>query len=624
MTEFENSQKLVVENAKEKSFILPQTADDLTKIKGIGQDTALKLNSANLYTFKQLVEISPDILSEILGIKITTAFKFITGAKNHLYEFPDKNSFNRQHQVLEKANEIIKKKKETEVNDIETFEVAEVIVDEELPQEEFQRKEEQIETTQEQCFNDKFNYSRLTASYSPLSERSSEESKLEIEEIEEQPEQLQEQIDNIFNEESFMVEKPKSVEEDSREETSFVPEISEIFDIENVPEISKIRDAREEIKTKIEESLKNSGYYEIPRTISTLNPFVENVDYVGCKLVRVSKGVNHIFIIPIKIFDLEGTVLVDETKLEYNTGTNDSKTESMSRLRHYHKNLLYTRDLMFDDIVNDRKFREFFQKYLQVSLTLEKSVENKKLFFLSGQTQYKVLIEPIMLCKTPPRCMEKNIPFPYQRNTNIHIIHQPNLSQLLYFLEQKYRLIESRLKSSNTIKNYQKIGEKFRTNVRIASIPLVIYAIALAVIYFAEFFFLLRLFNSIGFAIIGIYLTILVFLYFKFYRTKKELAIEFETPYYMQNLEFSEIDLLEFKDQFTTEYLAQFGYECFGKGKSYKVLEQIEEDNFKNNVLKKQNEAEPKIICESNEEMEESVSIDNSKYKNKYLSFLED
>jgi len=618
---FENSQKLVVENAKEKSFISPQTADDLTEIKCIGPGTALKLNRANFYTFKQLADISPDILSEIPGISNTTAYKFITGAKNLLGEFPDENSFKKQHQVLEKAIEIVKKKKETEVDNIETFEVAEVIVEEDLPQEEFQREEKPIETTQKQWFNDKFNYSRLTASYPPLSERSSEESKVEIEEIEEQP---QEQIDNIFNEESSIVETPELPEEDSREETSFVPEIGEIFEAENIPKISKIRDEREETKIEIEESLKNSGYYVIPNTISTLNPFVENIDYIGCKLVRVSKWVNHIFIIPIKICDLEETVLVDEAKLDYNTGTNVSKPESISRLRHYRINLLDTRDLMFDDIVNDRKFREFFQKYLQVNLTLEKSVENKKLFFISGQTQFKVLIEPIMLCKTPPRCMEKSISFPYQRNTNLHVIHRLDLSHLLGFLEQKYRLIESRLKSSNTIKNYQKMDEKFRTNVRIASIPLVGYAIALAVIYFAELFFLLRLFNSIGFAVIGIYLSTLAYLYFKFYRTKKELAIEFETPYYMQNLEFSEIDLLEFKDQFTTENMAQFGYECFGKGKSYKVLEQIEEDNFKNSVLINQKELEPQVIDKSMEDIEESASIDNSKYNNKYLSFLED
>ena len=92
----------------------------------------------------------------------------------------------------------------------------------------------------------------------------------------------------------------------------------------------------------------------------------------------------------------------------------------------------------------------------------------------------------------------------------------------------------------------------------------------------------------------------------------------------MQNLEFSEIDLLEFKDQFTTENMAQFGYECFGKTKSYKVLEEIEEDNFKNSVLIKQKELELQVIDESKEEIEESVLIENSKYNNKYLSFLED
>ncbi|MBY9012871.1 MAG: hypothetical protein KGD70_10900, partial [Candidatus Lokiarchaeota archaeon] len=285
---------------------------------------------------------------------------------------------------------------------------------------------------------------------------------------------------------------------------------------------------------------------------------------------------------------------------------------------------LYTRDLMFDDIFNENKFREFFQKYLQVNLSLEKSVENKKLFFKSGQTQYKILIEPVMVCKTLPRCMEKSISFPYQRNTNLHVIHQSHLSQLLDFLEQKYRLIESRVKSSNTVKNYEKMDEKFRKNVRFVSIPLVGYAIALAIIYFGELFYFLRLFNSIGFAIIGIYLSVLTYLYLKFYRAKKELAIEFETPYYMQNLEFSELDLLEFKDEFSTELLAQFGYECFGKEKSYKVLEQIEKDNITISVHKNQKESKLQVTHDSKKETEVSIADEKPNYNNKYLSFLED
>ncbi|MBY8988026.1 MAG: helix-hairpin-helix domain-containing protein, partial [Candidatus Lokiarchaeota archaeon] len=378
---FENSQKLVVENAKEKSFNSPKNAEDLTVIKGIGPGTALKLNRAKIYTFKQLAKVSPEIISEIPGINITTALKFIRGAKNLLGEFPEENSFIGQNKI---------KEKDTEIDSIEPLEVAEVIIEEEILQEDFQRKKGTIETTQEEWFNDKSNYSRLTASYPPISENSLKESDIEIEEIQEHYEQPQVQIENEFNVESFTVEKPNS-ELDSREEISTDPEIRKNIDIDNVPKISNVRDEREKTRRLIEESLKKSGYYLIPNTFSTLNSFIENIDYIGCKLVRVSRGVNHIFILPIKMCDLEGTVLVDEAKLDYNPKTNVGKTESMSRLRHYSKNLLYARDLMFDDIIVDGIFREFFQKYLQVSLTLEKSVENKKLFFKSGQTQYKVL-----------------------------------------------------------------------------------------------------------------------------------------------------------------------------------------------------------------------------------------
>ena len=588
---FENSQKLDVEESKGKSFKSTSITEDLTELKGIGPSTALKLNRANINTIKQLADVSPNELSVISGVNINAAQKFITEAKNHLPEY-----------------------------NFETFDVAEIFIDEKLLQEESDGKVD-IKKDSQEHFNDKNNFSQLSASYPPVIDKSSKENKEINEEIQEQP---LEQIENMFNEESYVVEKPVSPEEDSREETSSVPDISEMLEVESIRKMSKMREEREETNINIEESLKNSGYYIIPNTIATISSFMENIDYIGCKLVRVSKWVNHIFIIPIKICDLKGTILVDEAKLDYNTISNGSKTESMSRLQHYRKSLLYTRDLMFDDIVNDRKFRDFFQKYLQVSLSLEKSVENKKLFFVSGQTQYKVLIETIMLCKGPPRCMEKSISFPYQRNTNVHVIHQPNLSQLVGFLEQKYNLIESRVKSSSTVKDYQKMGEKFRINVRLVSIPIIIYAVVLAVIYFAEFFFLLRLFNSIGFAIVGIYFTLLAYLYFKFYRTKKELAIEFETPYYMQNLEFSEIDLLEFKDHFTTEHLAQFGYECFGKGKSFKVLDQIEKDSFLNSINTKKDETNSQFMVEPEEEMEEDVSVESSNYTNKYLSFLDD
>jgi len=93
---------------KKKQLSCPR----ITKIKGIRSCTAEKLNARRIYTYRQLGEITPEKLSEAPGIGIATARKFIEEAKN-----------------------LLKKFQEIEVDNSETFEVAEVIVEEELPQE---------------------------------------------------------------------------------------------------------------------------------------------------------------------------------------------------------------------------------------------------------------------------------------------------------------------------------------------------------------------------------------------------------------------------------------------------------------------------------------------------------
>ncbi|MFX0073939.1 MAG: helix-hairpin-helix domain-containing protein [Candidatus Hermodarchaeota archaeon] len=564
--------------------------EDLTQIKGIGPSTVSKLNKANVNTFRQLADISPDELSVISGVNIDKAQEFISEAKNHLPEY-----------------------------NYETFDVAEIFINEKLLQEEVDGKEEKIES-EEKWFEDKFNYSRLSASYPPTLVNPSSESVIETQEIQEHP---MEQDDEIFNEESSMDEETL-LEKDFFDKTPLVPEMSEGVEDINVPEEVVVYDKQMEMKIDIEDSLISLGYYIIPTSVYSLIHILENIDYVACKLNRISNGVNHIYIIPIQICDLEGTVLVDETRIEYQAKGNDSKAEDISRFRNYRKNLLSTADLIFNDILNSNNFRNFFQKFFQVDLTLEKSGKKRRLSFISGQTQYKILIEPIMLCKTPPRCLEKSISFPYQRSTNTHIVTQDELSQVLEFLEQKYQLIENHNESSNTVMDYQNLDKKFRTNVRITSIPLVGYGMALGVVYFTELFSLLRLLNNIGFAFIGIYFALLAFLYIKLRRAKKELTKEFETPYFLQNLEYSEVDLLEFKEQLTTEYMTQFGYECFGKDKEFKVLEQIEKKNFLKSIESKKEEKKSLFNPETKEKTEKSMPDEVINYNNKYLSFLED
>jgi hypothetical protein len=683
---YHKSSEIIVEAIEEREEILPQTTDDLTEIKGIGLGTAERLKTMKVYTYRQLAELTPEKLSEAPGIGIATARKFIEEAKNLLSEFQEQNSAKKQNHIIEKTTEILKKEKKTDVDNIINFEVAEVIVEEELPQEKLQREEIPIESIQKPWFREKFNRSRLSASYSAVSKRSPIESIVVTEEIEEIESETKAIVDFEEREEETIEEYQETVpevperldvnatvepfesevpfiEEPIPREEAFAPiatelpkeidvstiaefletpevvevpniakiaEIPEVFEVPEVHEIievptrPKVPNYKEELTNEVAESLKELGYYSIPRGIEALAPFFRNVDSIGLRLVSVKNNSKLIILAPIKFCDLEGTILVHEDKIDYKAYSKAPGSGLVSTARQHADELLRTKDSMFEEVVNGEVFRSFVEKYLQVRFAVEKSAKNKKLYFLSGQTQYKILIEPILLTKTPAKCMEKSILFPYQRKTNLHIVDRTNLGHLLRFIEKKYKLIESRAKKTNSIEIYQTADAKFRSSLKVASLPFLGYSVVLLVIYFSQLYFLLRLLNSIGVAAIGIYVFAVAYFYFKFYNTKKELTTEFETPYYLQNAQFSETDLLIVKEEFTSEQMAQFGYECFGKDSDSKVLKEIEKNSIKESVVAKQREQVAPDLFELDSHREDSSVAEVSKNDVKFSSFLED
>ena len=659
-------EKINVELSEEKANGLPQTTDDLTKIKGIGSGTAEKLNVRKIYTYRQLTETTPEKLSEAPGIGVATARKIIEEAKRLLggiqeenkaklpelskeepviakkiietYEIIDTkvednierkeliqiNSVTPYKQLLARSEDKIETvileqeeiKTETEFDNIETFEVAEVIVEEDFPQEEFQIEEKPSET------------------------KTVPDVEEEIEEYQEEVPEVPERFENNAIVEHFGSEIPFPVEAISSEEsfnspiyteppevpkikenTKILPEVSEIIEVTTV---SRTTNPREKLTKDITESLKGLGYYAIPRQIESLSPFFQNVDYIGLKLVSVKNNSKLLLLVPIKLCDLEGTLLIHEDKIDYKAYSRAQESNLIPIARQYADDLLKAKETMFEDVVNGECFQEFFEKYLQVRFAAKKSAKNKKLYFVSGQTQYKVLIEPILLTKIPAKCMEKSILYPYQRKTNLHVIDEPNIGHLLRFLEKKYKLIESRAKKTNSIETHENADAKFRSNLRVASLPFLGYSVVLLVIYFSQLYFLLRLLNSIGVAAIGIYSLAIAYFYFKFYKTKKELATEFETPYYLQNPQFNETDLLCVKEELTSEQMTQFGYECFGKDNDSKVLEELEKDKVKESVATKLREQDAPQLFELDSEPEDSSVGEKPKREIKYSSFLED
>ena len=588
----------------QKNVVVELSRDDLAKIKGIGTTTAEKLYNAKIVTVRQIAEMTPERLSETPGIGLATATKFIIAAKNYLDSSQEENIGNNTPQIQE-AVEI-----ESVTTQVEKYEVEELIVEETQNSFEELQAEEDFSASEPKAIQlpKIVDYGEQLEVEQVIEYEEEEE---EIVEYEEEPSQEIKEISRAMLTEQNQPEQQKGVEEERIEVTATKPI--------NV-DVGLSRDRIFEIR----EAFKDLGCYEIPGSLESLRQFTKNLDYLGCKLVEASNNLKILFLFLVKRFEGSGTVLVEETKIELKAYRNNEDSRAFNDVKQITHNLLRVRNNIQEDVANDTTILQFFQKYLQLELRSEKSFGNKNLVFLSGSTQYKVVIEPILVCNAPPKSMEKSLAFPYQRTSNLHAVDRTDIPPLVKFLEKKYKMIEKRTKKKSSIKDYHKSQVELNSRVRYVSIPIFGYAVALLVIYFAKMYFLLRLFNTVGFAVLGIYLSLLAFLYFRAYKTKKEFVVQVKTPYYQQTFEFNETDLLDFKEELTDKLMAQFGYECLGKEASFGVIEQVEVKSLKNSIDTKQSEPEFKNMFETEQVKAKSVNVSTTKYNGKYSSFLDD
>ncbi len=594
----------------QESVVVELSRADLTKIKGIGTTTAEKLYNAKIVSVRQIAEMTPERLSETPGIGLATATKFITAAKNYLESSQKESDVSETTQIPDAM------KKNSVPDSIEKYEVEEVIVDvpEEINEDTIPELEEAFYQSQTEAFEEEEKVISIEPKTIQLANSIEFDTQPEIEQENEYEEEKYSQ--EIIPEIQIQQNQPES-----KSSTEEEPIESNLAEQKNV-NFESFRDST--FENIVSDTFKDVGCYEIPSSLESLNQFTKNLDYLGCRLVEASDNLIILFLFPVKRFDAKGTVLVGETKIESKAYPNNRVSGVHNDVKLITQNLLQIRDKMQENVLNGTSILQFFQKYLQLDLRSEKNLGNKNLVFLSGTTQYKVVIEPILVCNAPPKSMEKSLVFPYQRTSNLHAVVRSDLPPLVKFLEKKYKMIEKRTKKTSSIKDYRKSEVELSSRVRYISIPIFGYSVALLVLYFAKIYFLLRLFNTIGFAVLGIYLSLLAFLYFKAYKTKKEFKVQFKTPYYQQTLEFSEIDLLDLKEELTDELITQFGYECLGKEASYGVIERVEAKSLKNNIDAKRSEPKLKSLFETEQVETQIATPSPTKYGGKYSSFLED
>jgi hypothetical protein len=378
---------------------------------------------------------------------------------------------------------------------------------------------------------------------------------------------------------------------------------------------------------KLSKKAKSSGFSIIKENRLLRSVFV-GIDALALKIIHVHEFLDLICIVPIITSNLNGNFTVSADSIEYSPKEGRERTVHIKKISQSYKKALHRAEsTIFNDISVRGELSKYIMKYLDIEISPEKTVTHKTLFLRSGPLQYKLLIEPMIICNNPVGFTEKLVPYAYQRQTNIHMIHISQVADYLHYLDQKYFFIETYSEKKNMLTINSEVEDTFMKHIRIASSPFIVYGAFFLLIFLFQGFSLLPLIINMGYGVVGLYMIVIGYIYLKLYTNKKEIKQEFATPYYKRDLGIDDDSLLLVKENLTPKLMEQFGYEILGKNSDSAVIEKIEDENARNYLTQKI----MKKSVEGAELFEEDISkpatrkpkIDSNSME-KYSSFLED
>jgi len=560
--------------------------EDITKIKGVGPSVAQKLREHGFDTIETLARSTIPQLSSIKGIGPATAHKIVEGAKSltsrkKLNDFPqpdDKSEETSVHEEVEEYNQedyntIIKEMKpHKESGNPQTMQQMSPTIHEEIVDfeeaEEFKDEDELIEIPDVVIRSPKFTFI--------------EGDPLEVKEIKFRSRQKQ-----------------KTIQDEKLD-------ISERRTIENqVVQIFQKYD------------------YNIIKPTPLLKDIFTHADVVAVKKADFNNVLDFVIIIPLKLNTLKGELQVSSETIKYVPNHQQFKENGSAfkmLLDSYFDTIQESHKTIHHDLINKGNFHSYIKRHFGINITIKKTLTRKNLFFTEGNMQLKVLIEPVLLCQNDVGFLEKDIPFAYLNDINLHIIKENNLSDFVHFIEQKYILLETHRKQNHSLISYNESYDQFLKRSTILSIPFIGFGVVLLFLILFQSFETIKFLINIGYALLGVFFISIPFFYMKVLKPRLEIQAEFLNPYSQKESQLDETSLVLINEKFSPEMMSQFGYECLGKHHQSKVIMQIEQDQIKESI--DQNRLLTKV--KNGGFFEEEIPEKNKDFMNRYGSFLED
>ena len=586
---FANDIKATSSYPEPEMAVIVKDKKDLTKVKGVGPTHAINLREAGYTTIEHIAKTSPKILASVKGVGLATAKKFVKAAQEYLgssLDFKEGDSEPQEEPPL--YQRLLSKYTDAEM--------------EETPRE------------TQPWFNEKYHIDRTSQSVSPESKVESIisddlpskieelEAESEIPELIEEMAQTQTKVKNIKQlAETFRVETPISTES----QETLPSQEDQVSTVSIEPKIKE----EDNIIQKISKKVIIEGFHIIPHTAKEFENILSDMDLTIIKVIEAHNSKNILLICPIKINSLEDSMTISEQKANYN-----ALVEKSLQLDTCVAELKQIQQVLLENITQRKHLLPFLQQFLMMELDV-----SDKVSLSSGATQFKLYIDPILISESEIQFIEKSLPFAYQRRSNIHFIEVSQLPKLLGFLERKYYYIEKYSNEEPAEEILYKAQENFKKTIRLYSIPFGGFGALVLILAISQLGFLLQTFIGLSYGILGLYAGVVSYLYYTFRQKQRKISEGSAIPHYQRAVRLDDTSIEIISHELSDDLMLQFGYECFGKTSSHKILNKIEKKHAEQYSVEHQQEDYNELFEGENEESSEI----KSEYMTRFGDFLE-
>ena len=421
----------------------------------------------------------------------------------------------------------------------------------------------------------------------------------EVEEVEETKDDIVEEEDNIEEIKFELTSAEETIKIDGGDILEILEENTSTKkdNIDNIDiDITRVReqvttrisneiiteDSLSVLKEKVETILESCGYSififqnDLHRNIHKL------VDMVALKVIEANEFLDVCHIVPIKISNLYGSLIVSESKVKYNSADKDlSVVERDDLIESILIKIKKINNLFLEDLKEKGSITKEIISFIDEDLSLEQgnfSMRNN--LYRNGQLLYKFQVQPIIISHKKVGFLERNLPYAYQLKNNLYFTNVNDLFDLLSYLKIKILSVQKICIKKQPIDMFAKNKIDYSNYLMLLGIFLGVFGF----FYFMSAMFLndiaLSIFSIMQYPVIVSMVILFSYITRNYYKNHNLISSKFEKEFCVNHPDFSEKNLNIALNQINlSSEQKQFLYEIYKKKKiPEEIMKKIKED----------------------------------------------